>query len=69
VVVKGLGVGKGEVRTGARQAGRVRRAIAGVLGLRPGLLAWLPGEPGRVKRCGLWAWVVGAGWGALDAGG
>ena len=36
--------------------------IVGVLGLCPGLVAWLPGEPGWVKRRGLWAWVFGAGW-------
>jgi len=29
------------------------------------LFAGLPGERGWVKRCGLRAWVVGAGWGRL----
>ena len=39
--------------------------VVGVLGLRPGLVAWLPGEPGRVKSGGWRAWVVGAGWSRL----
>ena len=43
--------------------------IVGVLGLCPGLVAGLPGEPGRVKRGGLRAWVVGAGWWRLTRAG
>ena len=38
-----------------------------VLGLAPGLVAWLPGELGGVKRRVVRAWVIGAGQ-ALDAG-
>jgi hypothetical protein len=38
----------------------VGRAIALVLGLCPGLVAWLPGERGRVKRRGLRAWMPNA---------
>ena len=34
--------------------------MVGVLGLCPGLVAWLPGEPVRVKRRVWWAWVIGA---------
>jgi hypothetical protein len=47
----------------------MRRAIVGVSGLCPGLVAWLPGEPGRVKRRGLRAWVIGAGWWRLTRAG
>ena len=47
----------------------MRPEIAGVLGLCPGLVAWLPGEPGRVKRRVLRAWVIGAGWGRLTRAG
>ena len=34
-------------------------------GARRGLVAWLPGELGRVKRRVLRAWVIGAGCGRL----
>jgi len=40
-------------------------AVVGVSGLRPGLVAWLPGEPGWVKRRVFRAWVIGAGCGRL----
>src|ERR1700733_9082643 len=39
--------------------------IVGVSGRCLGLVAWLPGEPGRVKRHVLRAWVSGAGCGRL----
>ncbi len=47
----------------------MRPEIVGVLGLCPGLVAWLPGEPGRVKRRVLRAWVIGAGWWRLTRAG
>ena len=37
--------------------------VVGVPGLCPGLVAWLPGEPGRVKRR-----VCGHGWSAPAGG-
>ena len=43
--------------------------IVGVLGLCPGLVVRLPGEPGRVKRRVLRAWVIGAGWWRLTRAG
>ena len=36
--------------------------LLGCRGLCPRLVAWLPGEPGRVKRRAFRAWVIGAGW-------
>jgi hypothetical protein len=39
--------------------------LIGVLGLCPGLVAWLPEELGGVKRRVLRAWVIGAGCGRL----
>ena len=43
--------------------------MVGVSGLRPGLVDRLPGEPGWVKRRGLRAWVIGAGWWRLTRAG
>ena len=43
--------------------------MVGVSGLRPGLVDQLPGESGRVKRRGLRAWVIGAGWWRLTRAG
>jgi hypothetical protein len=43
--------------------------IVGVLGLCPGLVALLPGEPGRVKRRVVRAWVIGAWGGRLTRAG
>ena len=45
------------------------RGLLGFRGFAPGLVAWLPGEPGRVKRRGLLAWGVRRRLAALDAGG
>src|ERR1700733_13920629 len=47
----------------------MRPVMVGVSGLCPGLVAWLPGEPGRVKRGAARAWVVGAGWWRLTRAG
>ena len=47
----------------------MRRAIAGVVGLCPGLVASSPGERGRVKRRGLRAWMSDAGWWRLTRAG
>src|SRR5947208_1950581 len=44
-------------------------AVVGVSGLRRGLVASLPGEPGRVKRRVSRAWVSGAGCGRLTRAG
>ncbi|MGB0094107.1 MAG: hypothetical protein WBP81_16435 [Solirubrobacteraceae bacterium] len=59
-----------DVRARAREVGwSMRRVIRGVLGRRPGLVALVPGEPGRVKRRVSRAWLVGAGWGCLTRAG
>jgi hypothetical protein len=47
----------------------MQAVVVGVSGLRPGLVDHLPGELGWVKRGGLWAWVVGAGWWRLTRAG
>ena len=46
----------------------MRPVMVGVSGFA-GLVDRLPGEPGWVKRRGLRAWVIGAGWGRLTRAG
>jgi hypothetical protein len=46
-----------------------RLVMVGVSGVRPGLVDQLPGEPGWVKRRGVRAWVIGAGWWRLTRAG
>src|ERR1700757_237308 len=43
--------------------------MVGVSGVCPGLVGGLPGEPGWVKRGGVRAWVIGAGWWRLTRAG
>src|SRR5512135_2882487 len=47
----------------------MRPVNAGVLGFCPGLVAGLPGEPGRVKRRAVRPGVIGAGWRRLTRAG
>ena len=63
-------MGRFAVRVGVHvSGGAVMPGIVWVLGLCPGLVAWLPGEPGRVKRRVLRAWVIGAWGGRLTRAG